>query len=79
VPGKICCKHTIKTKAFSPKCVICPAKPKNLAADLLGTHFSREAKERYHPAVGLFTPVSLFVHEDDHPSSPILRCPSRAE
>ena len=36
-------------------------------------HFSREAKERDTLAVNAFTPVSLFVYDDDHPSLSIFR------
>ena len=44
---------------------------------VLGMYFSWEAKERNAPVVGAFTPVSFFVHRDDHPSLPIFRCFSR--
>jgi len=40
-------------------------------------YFSWEAKERNAPVVGAFTPVSLFVYGDNHPSLPIFRCSSR--
>jgi len=37
----------------------------------LAIYVSREAKERNAPVVGAFSPVSLFVYGDDHPSLPI--------
>ena len=42
-----------------------------------GMHNSIETKEANAPVVSAFTPVSLLVYGDDHPSLKIFRCPPR--
>jgi len=43
----------------------------------LGIHFSREAKYRDALVISAFFPVFLLVYGYDHPSLPIIQCPSR--
>jgi len=43
----------------------------------LGIRLSKETKGRDAPVVSAFTPISLLVYGDNHPSLPMFLCPSR--